>query len=209
MALRLNSAPSALQVFVSYGAKTSGQLLLSYGFLPAPGTNPHDGCLLPLQLGGSPAQQQWKLEALAEHGMPDPQQQPFPLRMGALPQGLLAAAALAASEPRSWEEAQQLGPQLFGSGVGSAPLTGGSAELHRTALQEVRRQCQRMLEEYPAPLEANKLELAQLQRSREAAGAGSWPSRREQVLQVLVNEQQVLARTTFLLQQQLRQLRRP
>jgi hypothetical protein len=30
------------QVFVSYGQKPSGELLLSYGFVPTPGTNPHE-----------------------------------------------------------------------------------------------------------------------------------------------------------------------
>ena len=30
------------QVFASYGEKPSGELLLSYGFIPRPGTNPHD-----------------------------------------------------------------------------------------------------------------------------------------------------------------------
>ena len=40
-----------LQVYVSYGEKTSGQLLLSYGFLPAAGSNRHDACLLELTVG--------------------------------------------------------------------------------------------------------------------------------------------------------------
>lgn len=39
-----------LQVWVSYGEKTSGELLLSYGFLPEAGANPHDACLLRMRL---------------------------------------------------------------------------------------------------------------------------------------------------------------
>lgn len=37
------------QVLVNYGAKTSGELFISYGFLPA--ENPHDGVLVPLEGG--------------------------------------------------------------------------------------------------------------------------------------------------------------
>eukprot|EP00887_Chlorella_sp_A99_P006062 scaffold22.g6062.t1 len=36
------------EVVISYGERTSGELLLSYGFVPPPGANPHDACLLEL-----------------------------------------------------------------------------------------------------------------------------------------------------------------
>lgn len=208
------------QVVVSYGQKTSGQLLLSYGFLPQPGSNPHDACLLPLEINKQDPARQWKAEVLEGQGLGSPQV--FPLRMGALPQGLLQYAALAAARVGSLEEARQLAAQLFGGSGGSgggAALTGGSAELHCTALKEVLQQCQARLKAYVAPLDANKRELEGLQQQQGRAAAagrsgseGQQPqqhrSRREQVLQVIVFEQQVLSRTVFLLQQQLRQLRR-
>ena len=58
-------APSP-QVFVSYGPKTSGALLLSYGFLP--GGNAHDGVALRFGLPrGDPAYRA-KLLCLERHG---------------------------------------------------------------------------------------------------------------------------------------------
>ncbi|GAB4816512.1 hypothetical protein N2152v2_003558 [Parachlorella kessleri] len=209
------------QVFVSYGQKTSGQLLLSYGFLPAAGSNPHDACLLELTLPESDPALAWKQEALRSHGLAP--LQVFPLRMGALPQGLLEFAALASATPTSLAEAQQLATQLFGSsktgfaGGGTTSL-GGSHELHAAALLEVVRRCQAALKGYPSSLESNKAELTRLQQqwpiskaySPQSGAGGLSPGGmlQQQVLQLVVHEQQVLSRTTFLLQQQLSQLRR-
>jgi hypothetical protein len=39
------------QVFISYGPKASGELLLSYGFAPPSGTNPHEAAFLEVALG--------------------------------------------------------------------------------------------------------------------------------------------------------------
>ena len=54
---------SGEQIFASYGQKTNGELLLSYGFIPD--TNPYDACLIEIE------------------------QNVFPVRMGAVPQEMI------------------------------------------------------------------------------------------------------------------------
>ncbi|KAJ0111346.1 hypothetical protein Patl1_01807 [Pistacia atlantica] len=57
------------QVFISYGKKSNGELLLSYGFVPKEGTNPSDSVELPLSLKKSDKCYKEKLEALRKHGL--------------------------------------------------------------------------------------------------------------------------------------------
>ncbi|KAG8503192.1 hypothetical protein CXB51_001203 [Gossypium anomalum] len=57
------------QVFISYGKKSNGELLLSYGFVPKEGTNPSDSVELPLSLKKSDKCYKEKLEALKKHGL--------------------------------------------------------------------------------------------------------------------------------------------
>ena len=42
--------PKGQEVVASYGHKSSGDLLVSYGFVPPPGTNPHDTYTLTLRV---------------------------------------------------------------------------------------------------------------------------------------------------------------
>ncbi|KAK0590324.1 hypothetical protein LWI29_025386 [Acer saccharum] len=57
------------QVFISYGRKSNGELLLSYGFVPREGTNPSDSVELSLSLKKSDKCYKEKLEALRKHGL--------------------------------------------------------------------------------------------------------------------------------------------
>ncbi|KAK6238706.1 hypothetical protein QUC31_004175 [Theobroma cacao] len=57
------------QVFISYGKKSNGELLLSYGFVPKEGTNPSDSVELSLSLKKSDKCYKEKLEALRKHGL--------------------------------------------------------------------------------------------------------------------------------------------
>ena len=57
------------QVKLSYGPRTSGNLLLSYGFAPAPQDNPYDACPLRLALHEDDALFEAKAEALRHHGL--------------------------------------------------------------------------------------------------------------------------------------------
>lgn len=58
-----------LQVFISYGNKSNGELLLSYGFVPREGTNPSDSVELPLSLEKYDKCYKEKLEALRKNGL--------------------------------------------------------------------------------------------------------------------------------------------
>jgi histone-lysine N-methyltransferase SETD3 len=100
-----------MQVYISYGQKTSGQLLLSYGFMPEPGANPHDACPLELTLAEDDPGRDAKLACLRQYGADATRE--FPLRLDALPQGLLLFAAFAQARPRDAAETMSLGRQLF------------------------------------------------------------------------------------------------
>ncbi|PAN07976.1 hypothetical protein PAHAL_1G377500 [Panicum hallii] len=57
------------QVFISYGKKSSGELLLSYGFVPKEGTNPNDSVELLVALDKSDKCYKEKLQALKRNGL--------------------------------------------------------------------------------------------------------------------------------------------
>lgn len=58
-----------MQVFISYGKKSNGELLLSYGFVPREGTNPSDSVELSLSLNKSDECYKEKAEALKKQGL--------------------------------------------------------------------------------------------------------------------------------------------
>lgn len=58
-----------VQVFISYGNKSNGELLLSYGFVPREGTNPSDSVELAMSLRKNDTCYKEKLDALKKHGL--------------------------------------------------------------------------------------------------------------------------------------------
>ena len=98
-------------MYISYGPKTSGQLLLSYGFMPEAGSNPHDACLLELKLSEDDPSFQSKLACLRQYGAEA--MRDFPLRLDALPQALLLFAAFRQAQTRDAAEVIAVGRQLF------------------------------------------------------------------------------------------------
>lgn len=56
-------------MFISYGKKSNGELLLSYGFVPKEGANPSDSVELSLSLKKSDASYKEKLELLKNYGL--------------------------------------------------------------------------------------------------------------------------------------------
>ena len=99
------------QVFTSYGPKTDGELLLSYGFIPPLGTNPHDACRLRLNIDKTDPTYQQKLKSLEQHKLPASIQ--FPLKLSGLPTGLLQYAAFVDAQPSEPAEVEELGNYLF------------------------------------------------------------------------------------------------
>ena len=100
-----------LQVYITYGQKTSGQLLLSYGFMPEAGSNPHDACMLELKLSADDPGLESKVACLRQYGVEATRD--FPLRLDALPQALLLFAAFQQAQTTDAAEALSLGRQLF------------------------------------------------------------------------------------------------
>jgi len=183
-------------VVSSYGQKTSGQILLSYGFVPE--ENPHDACLLLVSSDAcsiGKKQAELKLAAMERCGVQF--EAVFPLHLDAMPKGLLERAAFWGENIESGEEAEELCVHLLVDG--SEALT---PELRVVGLETVGALCKAAMGKLAVGLDAGKEELAALQQ----AGEGS--SRRAQVLNVLTHEHRVLNRTLFLVQAELREVRR-
>ncbi|KAF6153813.1 hypothetical protein GIB67_001046 [Kingdonia uniflora] len=93
------------QVFISYGKKSNGELLLSYGFVPKEGTNPSDSADLSVSLNKSDVCYKEKLEVLRKHGLSASER--FPIQITGWPVELMAYAYLVVSPPtmaRQFEE---------------------------------------------------------------------------------------------------------
>lgn len=161
------------QIFASYGQKTSGEMLLSYGFLPEEGSNVHDACLL--SIGG------------VGEGVEQISKEVFPLKMGAVPQKLLDALCSAAGESNNGVNVS--GEQLLVN------------------------LCKQKLETYSINLEDARAELLRLRGTTARDSTGGKEERdattinvkrRDAVLRIIVQEQKILARTIFLMKQQLK-----
>lgn len=85
------------QVFISYGKKSNGELLLSYGFVPKEGTNPSDSVDLMVSLSKSDTCYSEKLKALKKYDLSASQR--FPLKITGWTLELMAYAYLAVSPP--------------------------------------------------------------------------------------------------------------
>ncbi|XP_019420730.1 PREDICTED: ribulose-1,5 bisphosphate carboxylase/oxygenase large subunit N-methyltransferase, chloroplastic [Lupinus angustifolius] len=83
------------QVFISYGKKSNGELLLSYGFVPREGANPSDSVELALSLEKSDESYEQKSELLKKYGLSE--SQCFPIQITGWPLELMAYAYLAVS----------------------------------------------------------------------------------------------------------------
>ncbi len=136
-------------MFASYGEKTSGQLLLSYGFAPVHG-NPHDGCDLLLALDPSDPQRDAKAALLAERGMAAAVE--FPLKLGGWPAAMLPYAAFLCASTDGVEELRYVAAQLFERG-NFPRSTGGSLEA--AAATHVLDRCQDALAGYGTTLQGD------------------------------------------------------
>nr|GMC77014.1 ribulose-1,5 bisphosphate carboxylase/oxygenase large subunit N-methyltransferase, chloroplastic [Ipomoea batatas] len=85
------------QVFISYGKKSNGELLLSYGFVPREGTNPSDSVEVSVSIKKSDKCYKEKMEALKKHGLSTSER--FPVQITGWPLELMAYAYLAVSPP--------------------------------------------------------------------------------------------------------------
>jgi histone-lysine N-methyltransferase SETD3 len=187
-----------VQVVISYGFKSSGELLLSYGFCPPPGSNPYDAAFLTFGPGITDPLMQEKKQALAARGLPLVES--FGLLIDALPAGLLPYAAFCAARPTKATVAavEQLAGALFDKEQ-LPDIDAVSSEL--LALEAILKECRGALPGYKQTAAADK------QLAAAVPSGGGFAERAGLVAAVRCREQQILARTEFVVSQRIRALK--
>eukprot|EP00892_Ulva_mutabilis_P009223 jgi/Ulvmu1/6673/UM030_0004.1 len=106
----------------SYGEKSSGQLLVTYGFVPFAGTNPHDAHELRLQVSAADEYRDEKAQILRDHGLRS--EEVFPMQWAGWPAPLLPYAAFVECRPKDAADLAPLALMLFRDG--QFPLLDGA-----------------------------------------------------------------------------------
>ncbi|KAI9176475.1 hypothetical protein LWI28_003297 [Acer negundo] len=138
------------QVFISYGRKSNGELLLSYGFVPREGTNPSDSVELSLSLKKSDKCYKEKLEALRKHGLLA--SQCFPIQITGWPLELMANAYLAVSPPSMRGKFEEMA--VAASNKTDVKKDMKYPEIGEQALQFVLDSCETSISKYPKFLQS-------------------------------------------------------
>ncbi|KAI4981652.1 hypothetical protein ZWY2020_022144 [Hordeum vulgare] len=134
------------QVFISYGKKSSGELLLSYGFVPKEGTNPNDSVEFLVSLKKSDECYKEKLQALKKHGLSESES--FPLRVTGWPVELMAYAFLVVSPPEMIQRFEEMA--VAASNKGSSKPAVNYPELDEQALQFILDCCESSIKDIPS-----------------------------------------------------------
>lgn len=132
------------QVFISYGRKSNGELLLSYGFVPKEGTNPSDSVELLLSLKKSDKSYSQKLEALRKHGLSA--SQCFPVQITGWPVELMAYAYLAVSPPSMSSQFEELAAAASNKTTTRKDMR--FPEIEEQALQYILDSCESSISKY-------------------------------------------------------------
>lgn len=132
------------QVFISYGRKSNGELLLSYGFVPKEGTNPSDSVELLLSLKKSDKSYSQKLEALRKHGLSA--SQCFPVQITGWPVELMAYAYLAVSPPSMSSQFEKLAAAASNKTTTRKDMR--FPEIEEQALQYILDSCESSISKY-------------------------------------------------------------
>ncbi|KAI5406591.1 ribulose-1,5 bisphosphate carboxylase/oxygenase large subunit N-methyltransferase, chloroplastic [Lathyrus oleraceus] len=139
------------QVFISYGNKSNGELLLSYGFVPKEGTNPSDSVELPLSLKKSDECYEEKLELLRKYGLS--RSQCFPLRITGWPLELMAYAYLAVSPSSMRGKFEEMAATASNETTSNKDLR--YPEIEEQALQFILDSCESSISKYNKFLQAS------------------------------------------------------
>ncbi|KAK4437482.1 Ribulose-1,5 bisphosphate carboxylase/oxygenase large subunit N-methyltransferase, chloroplastic [Sesamum alatum] len=139
------------QVFISYGKKSNGELLLSYGFVPREGTNPRDSVELSLSLKKSDKCYKEKLEALKKHGLSASQR--FPIQITGWPVELMAYAYLAVSPPSMKNRFDEMAAAASNKTTSKKDIV--YREIEEEALQFILDTCETSISKYSKFLQAS------------------------------------------------------
>ncbi|KAK1317280.1 hypothetical protein QJS10_CPA05g02018 [Acorus calamus] len=188
------------QVFISYGKKSNGELLLSYGFVPKEGSNPNDSVDLSFSLNKSDKCYKEKLEALQKYGLSTPHR--FPLRITGWPLELMAYAYLAVSPPSMRPQFEEM------AAAASSKMNTKKAlkypEIEEQALQFILDCCESSISKYTKILEGGG--------SLESVTTSPKQANRKLLLRQLAfdlcnSERRILFRTQYILRRRLRDMK--
>ncbi|CAL9182918.1 ribulose-1,5 bisphosphate carboxylase/oxygenase large subunit N-methyltransferase, chloroplastic-like isoform X1 [Musa acuminata AAA Group] len=188
------------QVFISYGKKSNGELLLSYGFVPKEGTNPNDSVELSLSLNKSDKCYKEKLEALRKHGLSTPQR--FPLQITGWPVEMMAYSYLVVSPPNMSQHFEEM---AAASSNGTALKMGiKNPELEEKALQFILDCCESSISKYTKFLEGGG--------TPDSGTFSAKQANRKSLLKKMAtdlctSERRILYRTQYILRRRLRDMR--
>ncbi|CAM8983373.1 unnamed protein product [Rhodiola kirilowii] len=132
------------QVFISYGKKSNGDLLLSYGFVPRTGTNPNDSVELSLSVSKSDKCYSQKLEVLRKYGLSVPQC--FPVQITGWPLELMAYAYLAVCPPSMSNEFEKMAAAASNKNTSKKDLR--YPDIEELALQFILDTCEASISKY-------------------------------------------------------------
>lgn len=188
------------QVFISYGKKSSGELLLSYGFVPKEGTNPNDSVEFRVSLNKSDECYREKLQALKRHGLSESES--FPLRVTGWPVELMAYAFLVVSPPEMIQRFDEMAVAASNEGSSKPPLD--YPELDEEALQFILNCCESSIKKYTKYLEGAK---GSAEVSINSKQANRTLLLKQLARDLCISERRILYRSQYILRRRLRDMR--
>ncbi|XP_073011218.1 ribulose-1,5 bisphosphate carboxylase/oxygenase large subunit N-methyltransferase, chloroplastic [Typha latifolia] len=188
------------QVFISYGKKSNGELLLSYGFVPKEGTNPNDSVELSLYLNKSDKCYKEKLEALKRHGVSTPQR--FPLQVTGWPLEMMAYAYLVVSPPSMKQHFEEMAAAASNRSTAKRGID--YPELEEQTLQFISDCCESSISKYSKYIEGGGMS--------DSVAMSAKQANRKLLLKQLAadlctSERRILYRTQYILRRRLRDMR--
>ncbi|EES07338.1 hypothetical protein BDA96_04G272300 [Sorghum bicolor] len=188
------------QVFISYGKKSSGELLLSYGFVPKEGTNPNDSVELLVSLDKSDKCYKEKLQALKRNGLSESES--FPLRVTGWPVELMAYAFLVVSPPDMSQHFEEMA--VAASNKSSSKPRLSYPDLEEQALQFILDCCEPNIAKYTKYLEGGG---GSPEVSMNAKQANRTLLLKQVARDLCISERRILYRTQYILRRRLRDMR--
>lgn len=188
------------QVFISYGKKSNGELLLSYGFVPKEGTNPNDSVELSFSLKKDDECYNEKVEALRKHGLTTPQQ--FPLQITGWSIQMMAYAYLVVSSSKMSQQFDEMASTAAGKNMSRRGIN--YPELEEQTLQFILDCCELSISKYSkflqggGPLDPMTTNVQQANRRSLL---------RQLAVDLCTSERRILFRAQYILRRKLRDIR--
>ncbi|VFQ60523.1 unnamed protein product [Cuscuta campestris] len=190
------------QVFISYGKKSNGELLLSYGFVPREGTNPNDSVELSVSINKSDKCYKEKLEILQKHGLSTSER--YPVQITGWPKELMAYAYLAVSPPKMNRKFEEMAAAASNRTPSSKKGMIRYSEIEEDALQYILDCCESAISKYSKFLQANgemDLDVTNPQQLNRRVFL------KQLAMDLCTSERRILYRAQYILRRKLRDIR--